>query len=285
MKILILGQGLLGFELKKVFADLNPICWDVGELDITDFQKTREKILKLKPDAIFNAAAYTNVEKAEDEKELCFKVNAEAVKNLAAIARDIKAKFFHFSTDYVFDGLKEEGYKEDDIPQNPLNVYGQSKLAGENHIREISDNFSQPNFYLIRTSYVFGSSGKNFVATMIDLAKKLPELKVVSDQFASVTYALDLAKTSRKLLENKNFSGGIFHRTNEGVINFFDYASEIFKIKEKIDKNFIVPKLTPISLADYPSKARRPQYSILLNTKLPLLRCYSEALREYINTL
>jgi dTDP-4-dehydrorhamnose reductase len=282
MKILILGQGLLGSELKKVFANQEPICLDINNLDITDFEKTKKEIFKIKPNVIFNAAAYTNVEKAQEEKELCFKVNAQAVKNLAQISKQIKAKFFHFSTDYVFDGLKKEGYLEDDIPKNPLNVYGQSKLAGENYIRAISNDFKIPNFYLIRTSYIFGPGGKNFVLTMINLAQTLPEIKVVFDQFACVTYAPDLAKATKELLENKNFSGGIFHRTNDGVINFFDYAKEIFKIKKELDGNFNIPKLIPIKLKDYPSKAPRPQYSILLNTKLPLLRNYQLALREYL---
>lgn len=289
MKILILGQGLVGFELKKIFADLSPICWDIDDLDITDFKASRVKILRLKPDVIFNAAGYTNVEKSEQEKELCFKVNADAVKNLAEISRNIKAKFFHYSTDYIFDGLKKEGYKEDDIPKNPPNVYGQSKLAGENYIREISKNFTLPGFYIIRTSYIFGQNGKNFVSTMINLAQKMTEIKIVHNQYASVTYAPDLARASRELLENKSFLCGIFHRTNSGVINFFDYAKEIFSISKHINKEknkgFITPKLTPIKLTDYLSKARRPQYSILLNTKLPPLRHYSEALKEYINNI
>ncbi len=282
MKILILGKGLVGLALKKAFIDLKPICWDIQNLDITDFRKTQKKISQLKPDVIFNAAAYTDVEKAETEKELCFKVNAEAVKNLAKVSLEIQAKFFHYSTDFVFDGSKKEGYKEEEIPQNPLNVYGKSKLAGENYLREISENFSIPNFYLIRTSYVFGIGGKNFVTTMLNLADKLSEIKLVSDQFVSVTYALDLAYASRQLLQNQNFTGGIFHRTNGGVINFFDYAFEIFQIKKNFDKKFKVPKLIPISLKDYISKAKRPQYSILINTKLPPLRFYYEALKEYL---
>lgn len=285
MRILILGKGLLGAELKKAFSDKSPVCWDINDLDITDFDKTRQKIFDLKPEIIFNAAAYTDVEKAEDQRDLCFKVNAQAVKNLAQISKEIKAKFFHFSTDYVFDGQKKDGYTEDDIPQNPANFYGQSKLAGENFLREISNNFKIPGFYLIRTSYIFGQNGKNFVSTMISLAQKLPEIKLVSDQFASVTYAPDLAAATKELFEDRSFSGGIFHRTNSGVINFFNYASEIFELKKELDFNFQIPKLIPIKLKDYPSKAKRPQYSILLNTKLAPLREYKKALKEYLLNL
>lgn len=282
MKILILGLGLLGSELKKVFANYNLTCWDIAELDITDFKKTRENIFDLKPDVIFNTAAYTNVEKAEVETKLCFKVNAEAVKNLAQIAFKIKTRFFHLSTDYVFDGKKKDGYQESDVPENPVNFYGLSKLAAENYVREISNNFQIPGFYIIRTSYVFGQNGKNFVSTMISLSQKLSEIKVVSDQFSCPTYAPDLAQAIKELSENKNCSGGIFHRTNQGIINFFNYAKEIFQIKKEIDKSFNIPKIIPIKLNQYSSAVKRPQYSILINTKLKPLRHYKEALKEYL---
>jgi len=297
MKIVILGaKGMLGRDLERVFYDLSPFLLDKDELDITDEKGTSAFFKHLKPDVVINAAAYTDVDGCEINKDLAMKVNGEAPGHLARVAKDVGAIFIHYSTDYVFNGSKAEGYSEDDEPASPsergepgspLNFYGESKLAGERAVREAGGNY-----YLIRASWLFGINGKNFVETMIKLAQerdarsaKSPaspseseagetrqEIRVVNDQHGKPTFSLDLARKTRELIESKK-DFGVYHIINEPQTTWYDFAKEI------LGKGV---RIAPCTSDEFPRPAKRPNYSILLNTKLPPLRSWQEALAEYM---
>ena len=272
MKILILGaKGMLGCDLMKVFASHEIIGWDVEDLDLTDFALTAQKITNLKPELIINAAAYTAVDDAETNREIAMKVNGEVVGNLAKIAKKLATPIVHYSTDYVFNGENEDGYREDETKIAPLNVYGESKALGEKLLQENTDQF-----YLIRISWLYGKNGKNFVKTMLKLGKEKKELNVVNDQIGSPTYTKDVALKTKEIIENK-LPYGIYHSANSGKTSWYDFAKKIFELAG------IKIKLNPISTSEYPTPAKRPHYSILLNTKLKPLRKWEEALAEYLN--
>lgn len=270
-KILILGaKGMLGSALCLAFKDYAITCWDQADVDITDRKKLQEKIIRLKPQIIINAAAFTQVDAAESQQQNVLKVNGKAVGNLAVIAKKIGAILVHFSTDYVFDGKKRKGYKESDQP-NPINVYGKSKFLGEALLRRNTDRY-----YLIRSSWLFGQNGINFVQKMLQLARNNVKLKIVNDQWGKPTYTQDLAERTKQLLEHdKPF--GIYHITNEGKTTWYQFAKKIFELKK--DRQ----KIQPVSSQEYKAKAPRPLHSALLNTKLPKLRRWEEALDEYLN--
>jgi len=274
MKILILGhKGMLGHELANVFKDGHElVLWDRSEVDIADKNNVIKKIGDLKPDAVINAAAYTAVDKAEleGEKDLAYKINGCAVGFLASVCKDINALFVHFSTDYVFDGENHLGYKEDYPTGKPLNVYGKSKAFGEKMIFDV-----EPRYYLIRTSWLFGKSGKNFIETMFRLAGEGKDIKVVNDQFGSPTYGKDLAEKVRELVES-NKPYGIYHLTNSGSCSWYEFALEIFK------KSGLKVNIKPVKSEEFSTLAKRPTYSMLINTKLPPLRPWQEALQDYL---
>jgi len=269
-KVLVLGaRGMLGSGLKKEFQNYKLTAWDRKELDITNKKKLQQKILELKPEIIINAAAYTNVERAESNQEMVLRTNGKAVGHLAQIAKKINAILVHYSTDYVFDGKNRKGYKETAQP-NPINVYGKSKFLGEALLRRNTDQY-----YLIRSSWMFGKRGKNFVKKMLQLSKSNARLKVVNDQWGKPTFARDLAYKTKELIEqDKPF--GIYHITNEGKTNWYQFARKIFALKN------IPVKVKPVSNREYKTKAKRPLCSVLINTKLPKLRRWEEALEEYL---
>jgi len=273
-KILILGaNGMLGQDLAKVLADFDLTLWDQADIDITDDDQVKQKIAELKPNIIINAAAYTDVDGCEENKELAMKVNGEAVGYLAEISKRIDAVLFHISTDYIFNGQNKNGYTEDSEQIGPLNVYGKSKLKGEELLQEKADKF-----YLIRTSWLYGKAGKNFVKTMIDLAKDKKELQIVNDQFGKPTYTVDLARQILYILTNQ-IEFGVYHITNEtkeGGISWYEFAKEIFELSS------LDIKLEPVTSDQFPRPAKRPSYSSLINTKLPKMPDWQEALREYI---
>jgi dTDP-4-dehydrorhamnose reductase len=293
MKIIIIGaMGMLGRELVEVFADYSPIAWDIVNIDITNQKQVLKKISQENPDLVVNAAAYTDVDCSEKETELANKVNGNGVGNLALACRQVGAVLVHISTDYVFDGTKKQGYLENDKP-NPINAYGRSKLLGEKLLRENHDKY-----YLIRTSWMFGKHGeKNFVRKIIRAAKykeTLPPLKkliyklagkhnlrVVNDHFGKPTYAKDLAERIKEIVKWSN-PYGIYHVTNEtpsGGITWFDLAKKAVElIRAKV-------KVVPCSASEFPQPAKRPKYSILINTKLPKMRDWQEALSEYLRQL
>lgn len=284
MKIIIIGaKGMLGQDLVKLYGadkENQVYSWDMGDIDITDRNLVFEKIQMEKPDLVINAAAYNAVDKAEEEEgfQVAMKVNADGPKNLAEACKENGAVFATYSTDYVFRGDKKEGYREDDQPE-PVSKYGQSKYEGEKNVQSVGGKF-----YIIRTSKLFGQPGigenvkKSFVDTMIDLSNRLPELKVVDEEMSCFTYTPDLAKATKDLLDQQNPSG-IYHITNSGPCTWFDCAQKIFEILGR------EIKLIPVPASEFPRPAKRPDFSVLLNTKLPALRSYEEALKEYLGTI
>jgi len=288
--ILIIGaRGMLGCDLMKVFQGLNPLGIDKEELDITSKEAVENFILELKPILVINAAAYTDVGGCEQNQDLAMRVNGDAVGYLAKAAEKIGATLVHYSTDYVFDGKSPEGHKEDNEPKNPINFYGKSKLFGEKLLKE-----NCRNYYLIRTSWLFGRHGKNFVDTILKLGKEKEELKVVNDQHGKPTYTMDLAKRTKELLDGKS-PFGVYHITNEGITSWYDYALKIFEIYKQLNPGQKLAKVVPCASAEYLrftrrsfvkqnfcGSAKRPIWSILLNTKLPSSRPWEEALRDYL---
>lgn len=249
---------MLGTDLRKAFPEA--VALSHREVDITDRQQVISVIKELKPGAVINAAAYTNVDGCEDEHELACSVNGKAPGYIAEACAATGAKLVHYSTDYVFDGLKSE-YKESDAT-NPINVYGESKLLGErNIIRAMKD------YRIIRTSWLFGRHGKNFVDTMLSLSKQMDKVKVVNDQVGKPTYTVDLAAKTREVLGR---TPGIYHITNDGVCSWYEFASAI------------IPNTTPCTSEEFPRKAKRPKFSVLVNTKTAPMRHWRDALADYL---
>ncbi len=273
-KILILGaKGMLGGELLKVFGR-RAIGWDREDCDLLNAPELQERIESLKPEAVINCAAFNDVDGAEDRPEAAYALNAEAVKNLADICKGLNIPLMHFSTNYVFSGKRGE-YAEDAVP-DPVSVYGQSKRQGEIELQKQADKF-----WLVRTAALFGPKGqselskKSFVELMLDLAAKNPEVKAVADEINSLTYAPDLARAAAELVNDKK-PFGVYHITNSGFASWYDFAKEIFAQKG------LNAKLIKVPGGEFKRKASRPAKSVLLNTKLPSLRSWREALREFL---
>ncbi len=295
-KVLIIGaKGNLGIQLQKVFEEnFEVVAWDKEELDITNDQDVNKKVGEIKPDIIVNAAAYNAVDKCEEddqEFELAKKINGFGPSYLAKVSRKIGATLIHYSSDYVFDDSKKEGYGENDEP-NPINNYGKSKLLGEELIQEVGRG-GKLNYYIIRTSKLFGRSGlsgaakKSFFDIMIELSKDKEELKIVDDELSLFTYTIDLAKATKKLIEDKPVrtgsesdagwkEKGIYHIANSGSCTWYEAAKYLFEI---IGRDV---KIIPVGSNDFSRPAKRPKYSVLLNTKLEPLRNYKEALKDYL---
>ncbi len=278
-KILILGSsGMLGHDLAAAFADQKPVLWDANDLDITNERQVNLKLKELKPTLAINAAAYTDVDGAETNKDLAMKVNGEAVGHLASACGQIGAILVHFSSEYVYSGLKQDGYTEADIP-DPINTYGRSKALGEDQLKKKCEMY-----YLIRSSWLYGKSpqvgkprGLNFVETMLKLAGDGKQIKVVNDQFGKPTYTKDLALAAKKLVDSQS-PCGTYHLVNETACSWYDFAKMIFELKNlEVD-------LRAISSDEYPVKTPRPQYAILHNTKTEQLRNWEEALAEYLKS-
>ncbi len=283
---------MLGGALADAFAGEELFLWDLENIDITDEKQVKEKIGELKPDIIINAAAYNAVDKCETEEgfEIAKKVNGEGPGYLAAAAKKSGAVFVHYSSDYVFGAdIKKEGYKENDVP-NPVNKYGESKLLGEKRVQEKGEKY-----YILRTCKLFGKPGesevakKSFVDIMLQLAAERDKLEVVDEEYASPTYVADLAARTKEIIESamtpSRLPYGIYHVTNSDACTWYEFAKEIFKIKN------IDVEVEPISsekfscLAFREGRARpakRPKFSVLLNTKLPKMRSWKEALEEYL---
>lgn len=276
-KILILGsRGMLGSDVSNEFKFYNPILLDKEDLDLLDFEKTNEIIKNISPELIINCSGYTDVDRAEDNEELANNLNAYAVKNLAKICKEINCIFLQFSTEYIFDGENKKGYDENSIP-NSKNAYGRSKALGEKLLQE-----NLENHYIIRTSWLYGKNpqlgkerGINFVDRIIELAREKDELNMVNDQFSKPTYTKDLAGGIKKIIEEK-YAYGIYHIINENSATPYEFAKEIFKIRN------INIKLNPISYSAYPSKVNRPINAKLINTKFPPLRSWQEAIQDYL---
>ncbi len=260
IKTMIIGSGgMLGTELCHVFPDALKLKH--SGLDIRDREKVIETIETNEPDVVINSAAYTAVDDCEDHRELAFDVNGTAPGYIAEGCLRAGAILVHYSTDYIFDGSKKE-YLEHD-PPNPINAYGHSKLLGEKNIIGKMDNYR-----IIRTSWLYGAHGKNFVDTMLILSGKMESVRVVNDQFGKPTYAVDLARKTKEIV---TLPAGIYHITNEGVCSWYEFASAIIK------------NAVPCTSDEFPRKAKRPRYSVLVNTKTTPMRHWKDALHEYLN--
>lgn len=264
MKILLTGaNGQLG----RCFQDIIPKEWclvaaDSHSLDITNRESVNAFINMHKPDIVVNAAAYTAVDKAESEPETAEQINAQGPYFLAEASNVIGAKFFHISTDYVFDGTKNTPYKVTD-KTNPLGIYGKTKLKGE----ELSLQ-ANPNTTIIRTAWVFSEYGNNFVKTILRLAKERDQLRIVNDQFGCPTYAGDLAASIIQLIKLKSGLADIYHYCGNESMSWFDFAKKIIDLAYQKNRIANMPILIGIPSSDYPTPASRPKYSIMDNEKI-----------------
>jgi len=296
VKILLLGhKGMLGSDLLlRLSTEHEVIGMDKEEIDIVSASDCKKAIKETEPDIVINAAAYTNVDGCETAKEECFAVNAEAVKNIAEGCRDKNIPIIHFSTDYVFDGKAKQPYKEDD-KCNPINVYGQSKLAGEKYLQSLSQNY-----LLIRTSWLYGVGGKNFVQTILEKAKaksfiddtmagtgakadQPSTLSVVDDQVGSPTYTKDLAAAVALLIE-KN-AQGIFNVANRGTCSWYRFAVRILK-----ESGFDKIEVIPIKSGQLKRPAKRPACSVLdihkfVETTGRVMQPWQLALQDYLKNV
>ncbi|WP_445730712.1 dTDP-4-dehydrorhamnose reductase [Mariniflexile sp.] len=257
--ILVTGSnGQLGICLKDIAEnDLNILYTDYQELDICDLNKVTQFFQShSKIDYCINCAAYTAVDKAEEDYDKAYQINAMGAKNLALACKSKHTTLIHVSTDFVFDGLKTEAYSETDETK-PVNVYGKTKLKGEIEIKQILKTH-----FILRTSWLYSEHGNNFMKTMLRLSKDRNKISVVSDQIGTPTYAGDLAKVIFHIINIESQNYGLYHYSNLGEISWFDFAKAIFK-ESKIDV-----ELLPIKTKDYPTLAKRPVYSVLDKSKI-----------------
>lgn len=290
MKILVTGaNGQLGTDLKLRLQNFAFECLytDSKKLDITDRENVLSTILKEKPDLIINCAAYTKVDLAEKEQDEAFKVNSTGVANLALAAKEANSFIIHISTDFVFDGNKSSPYNENDVT-NPLSVYGKSKLGGEEQILKISEKFM-----IIRTSWLYGAHGANFVKTIIRLANEREKLTIVHDQIGSPTWTGDLADTLveiTKKIEQKKILKGIYHFANEGAASWYDFAYAAVEEYKKFSPDLKCKYIQPIPTSSYPTPAKRPFYSVLDKSKIKddlgiLIPNWRSSLKKMINEI
>ena len=277
MKILVTGvKGQLGYDVMKEGArrGLECIGADIDEFDITDEKQTHDFILSLRPDAVIHCAAYSAVDRAEDEPELCERVNAKGTENIAKAAKEIDAKMIYISTDYVFDGKGDTPF-ETDSPAAPQCEYGKSKYMGELAVKELLSKY-----FIVRISWVFGVNGNNFVKTMLRLAKTNSEIRVVNDQIGSPTCTADLAPLLLDMVVTDKY--GVYHATNEGICSWYEFASKIFEYAG------VDVKVTGIPTSEYKAaKAVRPMNSRMSKRSLSdagfkLLPRWEDTLKWYV---
>ena len=258
MRVFVTGvKGQLGYDVMNELEKqgLEGIGVDIDEMDITDADQVNKVIKEAAPDAVIHCAAYTAVDAAEDNEEICRKVNAQGTENIAKVCEELDIKMMYISTDYVFNGQGKRPWEPDD-KREPLNVYGQTKYEGELAIEE-----HVKKFFTVRIAWVFGVNGKNFIKTMLNLGKTHDHLTVVNDQTGSPTYTYDLARLLVDMIQTDKY--GRYHATNEGgYISWCDFAKEIFR-QAGMDV-----KVLPVSSAEYPAKAKRPTNSRLEKKKL-----------------
>lgn len=279
MKVLVTGVGgQLGYDVMKELKKRGIDCCgaDRAEFDITDFQATKNFIKDYMPDAVIHCSAYTAVDKAEEEIELCRAVNAEGTENIAKVCKDINAKMIYISTDYVFPGTGEHFYEPDDNTA-PCNVYGETKLEGELAVKRLLEKY-----FIVRISWVFGINGNNFIKTMLKLGISRKELSVVADQVGSPTYTADLAILLVDMVLTEKY--GIYHATNEGICSWADFAEKIFAAAG------LAVKVNHITSEEYPTKATRPKNSRMSKNKLVengfnRLPSWEDAVERYVKLI
>jgi len=289
---LIGNKGMLGYDVEKLLKERGlTYCASDKEVDICDY-KALEKFGKDKKIKwIINCSGYTQVDKAEEEIDEAFRINKDGVRDIALFSAKRQIRLIHISTDYVFDGRQEKegdavAYWEDD-KTNPINIYGKSKLAGEEEIKKILKEY-----FIIRTAWLYGLKGNNFIYTMLRLFKERDLVKVVEDQWGSPTYTVDLAGAILKIIENNSVSYGIYNFTNEGITNWYEFSMTIYKKAKRvglIESNKKV-EIQPIKTEDYPTAARRPEYSVLSKKKIRKelglkIRNWDEALEDFLVSL
>mgnify|MGYP000876397790 CR=1 FL=1 len=282
---LIGNRGMLGSDVETMLLDsrLEYTATDL-DVDITDHNALNRFIMDKPIRWIVNCSAYTAVDKAEDEEEKAYSINHRGVANIAEIARKHAVQFIHISTDYVFSGLKDGIYNEED-DTDPQSVYGRSKLAGEKSILDMNNRY-----YIVRTAWLYGQHGPNFVQTMLRLFREREEVRVVRDQWGSPTYSRDLASAVLAIVSKDIHQYGIYHFTNEGSTNWYEFALKIYqkaKAMGLIEKDI---NLVPISTEEYPVKAKRPKNSKLSKDKIKSaleisIRSWEDALNEYLSKL
>lgn len=279
MKVLVTGvKGQLGYDVVKELEKrgMEAVGVDIEEMDITDAGSVDKVIKEANPDAVIHCAAYTAVDAAEDNEEVCRRVNADGPRNIARVCKELDIKMIQISTDYVFSGQGERPWEPDDAC-DPQSVYGQTKFEGEQAVQEILDKY-----FIVRIAWVFGINGKNFIKTMLNLAKTRDTLTVVNDQFGSPTYTYDLARLLVDMVQTEEY--GIYHATNEGICSWYEFACAIFK-EAGIEMNVL-----PVSSAEYAAKAKRPYNSRMSKEKLEekgfeRLPSWQDALKRYLDAL
>ena len=280
MKVLVTGaKGQLGTDLMNELAKrgIEGIGVDVQEMDITDAEACRRVIKNSGADAVIHCAAYTAVDAAEDNVDLCRRINGEGTRNVAQACKEADVKLMYISTDYVFDGQGTRPWEPDD-ERHPLNVYGQTKYEGELAVEELSDKY-----FIVRIAWVFGVAGKNFIKTMLRLGKERGAVSVVDDQIGSPTYTYDLARLLVDMIQTDKY--GRYHATNEGLCSWYEFACEIFR-QAGMDE----VKVTPVDSDGFPAKAKRPSNSRMSKEKLTengfeRLPSWQNALERYLKAL
>ena len=279
MRVLVTGvKGQLGYDVMNELAKrgYEGVGVDVDEMDITDARKVDEVITKAQVDKVVHCAAYTAVDAAEDNVELCRRVNAEGTENIAKVCKRLDLPMVYLSTDYVFDGEGERPWEPDD-ERDPLNVYGQTKYEGELAVERNLDKY-----FIVRIAWVFGVNGKNFIKTMLNLAQNHDTITVVDDQVGSPTYTYDLARLLVDMIETEKY--GRYHATNEGLCTWYEFAKELFR-QAGVDV-----KVVPVTSEQFQAKARRPHNSRMNKDKLEAmgfqrLPSWQDALSRYLKII
>lgn len=279
MKVLVTGtKGQLGYDVVNELEKRGhtAVAVDIEEMDITDAVSVERVITEAEVEAVIHCAAYTAVDAAEDNVEICRRVNAEGTKNIAKVCKKLDLKMIYISTDYVFDGEGERPWEPDD-ERHPLNVYGQTKYEGEVAVEKYLEKY-----FIVRIAWVFGVNGKNFIKTMLKLSETHEELNVVDDQVGSPTYTYDLAVLLVDMVESDKY--GRYHATNEGLCTWYEFAKEIFR------QAGVEVKVNPVTSDMFPAKAKRPKNSRMSKEKLDAngfhrLPTWQDALERYLSEI
>ncbi|MBQ5399028.1 MAG: dTDP-4-dehydrorhamnose reductase [Ruminococcus sp.] len=285
MRVLVTGcKGQLGYDVAKQLTKRGdtPIAVDIEEMDITDKASVDKYITDAQVDAVIHCAAYTAVDNAEDNVDLCRRINRDGTQNIADVCKKLNIKMIYISTDYVFDG-NGENFWEPDEERHPLNVYGMTKYEGELAVENTVDKY-----FIVRISWVFGLNGKNFVRTMLGLGKTHDKLTVVADQIGSPTYTADLAALLCEMVHSERY--GRYHATNEGICSWYEFTKEIMTQAGEYYPEYLNVEVSPVGSDAYPAKAKRPSNSRMSKDKLTengfeRLPAWQDALKRYIKEL